>query len=146
MELQLNTTLSQIRLREFRIGLRQVAVIGILMGLMFGCSRDRWTNNSTIEITGSRTIFLRGGIITPSPSGEFLVIITLTPAEERDGDRMVDALHGGHPVSFRIREEPSQPSILISDLTSRGEAIIRCKTFEEAQRVIDRLQSWPLQN
>jgi hypothetical protein len=88
-----------------------------------------------------------GGIITPSPgSGELLVIIELTPAEHRDAEKMAAILRAGHPVSLHIREEPDQPPILVSDVTSHGEAIIRCKTLDEANHVIDRLHAWRTHN
>ena len=88
-----------------------------------------------------------GGIITPSPgSGEFLAIIDLTPAEHYDAEKMCNLLRAGHPVSLRIREEPDQPPILVSDVTSHGEAIIRCRALNEANHVIDRLHAWPTHN
>jgi hypothetical protein len=125
---------------HFRRAFWYAAVLGALLDLLVGCSRWPW-NDSTIEMMGSRSIFLNG-IITRSPgSGEFLVIVELTPAEERDGDRMVAILRSGHPVSLRIREEADQPPILVSDVTSHGEAIIRCKTLEEANKIIDRLHA-----
>ena len=91
---------------------------------------------------GARNMFM-GGIITPPSAGDFLVIVELTPAEHDDVSKMCDLLRAGHPVSLRLREEPSEPPILVRDVTSRGEAIIRCKTLDEAKRVIDRLHAWP---
>ena len=117
------------------------AIATCLLMLLRGCSP-----HSTVEMVASRSICLAGGIITPSPgSGEFLVIIDLTPAENRDAEKMADLLRAGHTVSLRLREEPDQPPIIITDVTARGEAIIRCNTEEEAKHVIDRLHSWPLQ-
>jgi hypothetical protein len=119
--------------------MRVCATAVYLMVLLGACSRY-----STVEMLGSRTMFL-GGVITPSPgSGEFLAIIELTPAEHRDGEKMCKLLRAGHPVSLRLREEPDQPPILVTDVTAHGEAIIRCKTEDEAKHVIDRLHAWPL--
>ena len=88
-----------------------------------------------------------GGVITPSPgSGELLVIIEGTPAEHRDAERVADLLRQGHQVSLRISEEPDKPPILISDITKHGEFIIRCKTLDEANHVIDRLHAGPVRH
>ena len=98
---------------------------------------------STVEMIGARNMFM-GGVITPTPSsGDFLVIVELTPAKHEDATKMCDLLRAGHPVSLRLREEPSEPPIVVRDVTSMGEAIIRCKTLDEAKTVIDRLHAWP---
>jgi hypothetical protein len=98
---------------------------------------------STVEMIGARNMFM-DGVITPAlSSGDFLVIVELTPAKHEDAARMCDLLRAGHPVALRLREEPSEPAILVRDVTSLGEAIIRCKTLDEAKRVIDRLHAWP---
>jgi hypothetical protein len=96
---------------------------------------------ATAEMIGGRNQFM-GGVITPTPSsGEFLVIIELTPSKNADAERLTHFLRGGHPVSLRIREEPDAPPILISDVTSRGEVIIRCKTLGEAEQIVARLHA-----
>jgi len=98
---------------------------------------------STVEMIGARNMFM-GGVITPSPSSnDYLVIVDLTPAKHDDATKMCDLLRAGHPVALRLREEPSEPPILVRDVTSRAEAIIRCQTMDEAKRVIDRLRAWP---
>jgi hypothetical protein len=118
-----------------------------LLLALSACSRsapDRPESDySTAEMVGARNMFM-GGVITPTPSsGEYLAIIELTPAEHTDVEKMSDLLRAGHPVSLRLREESGEPPILVSEVTTRGEAIIRCKSLEEAKRVIDRLHAWP---
>ena len=89
---------------------------------------------------GSRTMFLGGGVITASPaSGDFLAIIDLNPASHPDAEKIAALLRSGRSVALRLREEPDQPPILVTDVTAHGEAIIRCKTQAEAQHTIDRL-------
>jgi len=126
---------------------KTAAVVFALLVALVGCSRstreDAQRDDSVVEMLGARNMFM-GGVITPAPSsGEFLVIIEVTPAEHDDADKMGAFLRARRPVSLRLREEPSEPPILIRDVTSRGGAIIRCKTLDEAKRVIDRLHAWP---
>jgi len=74
---------------------------------------------------------------------EFLVIINGTPAEHRDAERVAGLLRAGHRVSLRVSEEPDQAPILVSDITKDGEFIIRCKSLEEAKRIMDRVHALP---
>lgn len=121
-----------------------LAIATFATGWMFGRS-EIFRPYSTVDVLGSRAMFM-GGIITPSPgSGEFLVLIDGTPAEDRDGDKVADLLRAGHRVSLRLREEADQPPIVVSDITKDGEFIIRCHTPEEANHVMDRLHTWPVQ-
>jgi hypothetical protein len=90
---------------------------------------------------GGRNQFM-SGVITPTPSsGEFLVIIEPTPSKNADAERLTHFLRESHPVSLKIREETDAPPILISDVTSAGEVIIRCKTRDEAERIVARLHA-----
>jgi hypothetical protein len=86
-----------------------------------------------------------GGVITPTPSsGEFLVIIELTPSVNADAEKLCRLLRTGHPVSLKIREEPDASPVLVSDVTRQGEVIIRCKTRGEAEGVMARLHAQPI--
>lgn len=128
---------------------RAVAVvISALLSALVGCSRptpdDLPREDSAVEMVGARNMFM-GGLITSTPAGEFLVIIELTPAKHADAEKMCQVLRTGRRVSLRLREESSAAPILVSHLTDRGEAIIPCKTLEEAKHVIDRLHAWPTQ-
>ena len=108
--------------------------------LQIGCLRS----GSTVEMLGSRTMFLEARDIKELSSGEVVVAINLTPAEHYDGEKMCKLLRAGHPVSLRVREEPDQPPILVSSVTDDANAIIRCKTLAEANHVIDRLHAGPI--
>jgi hypothetical protein len=129
---------------------RAIAVVAsALLTPLVSCSRPTIeklpSDGSVVQMVGARNMFM-GGVITPTPSsGEFLAIIELTPAKHKDAEKMCDLLRAGHPVSLRLREESDAPPILVSQVTDRGEAIIRCKTVEEAKHVIDRLHAWPTQ-
>jgi hypothetical protein len=119
--------------------------LAALLHLAVACSRAP----VTVEITGSRAMFVEeAGVITPSPgSREFLVIIELNPGyNDPDSEKMGRILRSHNFVSLRIREEPDHPPILVSDVTSHGEAIIRCKSLEEANHIMDRLHAWPRRN
>jgi hypothetical protein len=134
--------------RDTRSGSRLwcAAALAALLHFAPGCSPAPSHEPSTIEIIGSRTMF-EAGVITPKTgSSEFLVIIDLTPAEHYDAEKMAAILREGHLVSLRIREEPDQPPILISDITKGAEVIIRCKTLDEANHIIDRLHAWRSHN
>jgi hypothetical protein len=108
--------------------------------LQIGCLRS----GSTVEMLGSRTMFLEARDIKELSSGEVVVAINLTPAEHYDGEKMCKLLRAGHPVLLRVREEPDQPPILVSSVTDDANAIIRCKTLAEANHVIDRLHAGPI--
>jgi hypothetical protein len=98
---------------------------------------------ATVEMLGSRTMFLEERDIKELTSDEVTVAINLTPAEHYDAEKMCKLLRSGHPVLLRIREEPNEPPILVSSVTDDGNAIIQCKTLAEANRIIDRLHARP---
>jgi hypothetical protein len=94
-------------------------------------------------MTDAISIFMRG-VITPTPSsGEFLVIVELAPAKNADSEKLCRLLRSGHPVRYRVREQPKPSPILISDVTSREEVVIRCRDAGQAQALIERLRAYP---
>jgi hypothetical protein len=124
----------------------RVAYLSIVATVLLttgACSkREPPPDYSTVEMIGARNMFM-GGVITPTPSsGDFLVIVELTPAKHDDATKMCNLLRAGHTVALRLREEAGEPPILVRDLTSFG-VVIRCNTLDEAKRVIDRLHAWP---
>jgi hypothetical protein len=98
----------------------------------------------TVPMHGSVSMF-EGGVVTPATdSGDFIAIIALTPREHHDADKLARLLRAGcFVVSLRITEQPDQPAIIVSDMTKEGEVIIRCKTADEANHIIDRLHAAP---
>lgn len=98
----------------------------------------------TVPMRGSIYMF-EGGVVTPiTDSQDFIAVIALTPAEDRDGAKLAHLLRAGcFVVSLKITEQPDQPAILVSEMTKSGEVIIRCKTLEEANHIIDRLHAGP---
>ena len=97
----------------------------------------------TVPMRGSISMF-EGGVVTPmTDSQDFIDIIALTPMEHRDAAKLVHLLRAGFVVSLRITEQPDQPAITVSGVTDSGEVIIRCKTAEEANHIIDRLHAGP---
>ncbi len=132
------------RKTSFFLALLYGGIFAALLHLTVACNRSPLAD-STLEMTGSLSMFVEeAGVVTPSPgSGEFLLIVELNPAHEPDAEKMVQIFRSGHSVLLRIREEPNQPAILVSDVTSHGEAIIRCQSLEEANRIMDRLHTRP---
>jgi hypothetical protein len=98
----------------------------------------------TVTMRGSVSMF-EGGVVTPvTDSGDFIVIIALTPMEHRGAEKLARLLRTGcFVVSLRITEQPDQPAIRVSDMTKQGEVIIRCRTADEANHLIDRLHAGP---
>ena len=103
-----------------------------------------WFGPITVPMRGSVSMF-EGGVVTPmTDSQDFIAIISLTPMEHRDADKLAHLLRAGcFVVSLRITEQPDQPAIMVSDMTKNGEVIVRCKTLEEANHIIDRLHAGP---
>jgi hypothetical protein len=129
--------------------LLQLAMLCAVIGACtFGCdSRSAATapsDYSTVLIDADRDVFM-GGVITPTPSsGQFLVIVELSPAHHPDSRKLCDLCRAGHPVSVHLRQDASNaPRITVTNITSQGEAIIRCKSQDEAKGVIDQLHAWP---
>jgi hypothetical protein len=120
--------------------MRSTFSLALVALLYAGCSRS----NSPVEMLGSRSIFLPSADTHQLASGEYIVAIELTPAEEADGDKLVKLLRSGHRVLFRLREEPDQAPVLVASVTDLGEAIIQCGSLDEAQRIVDRLHARPL--
>jgi hypothetical protein len=108
---------------------------------IFGCKDPDY---STVSLDADRDIFM-GGVVCPTPSsGQFLVIVELTPAHHPDARKLCDLCRAGHPVSVHLRQDAlNGANVLVSDITSQGEAIIRCKSRDEAKGVIDQLHAWP---
>jgi hypothetical protein len=105
-----------------------------------------WFGPITVPMRGSVSMF-EGGVVTPmTDSKDFIAIIALTPMEHHDAAKLAHLLRAGcFVVSLRITEEPDQPAIMVSDITKEGEVIVRCKTIDEANHVIDRLYAGPEQ-
>jgi hypothetical protein len=120
-----------------------VAVLVLLPPFMVGVVYPQF-GPITVPMRGSVSMF-EGGVVTPmTDSQDFIAIIALTPMEHRDADKLAHLLRAGcFVVSLRITEEPDQPAIMVSDMTKKGEVIVRCKTIEEANHVIDRLHAGP---
>jgi len=98
----------------------------------------------TVPMRGSISMF-EGGVVTPmTDSQDFIDVITLTPMEHRDAAKLAHLLRAGcFVVSLRITEQPDQPAITVSGITNSGEVIIRCRTADEANHIIDRLRAGP---
>jgi hypothetical protein len=124
-----------------RIGIIALLIIVVSVAVAIGFVRFVLPDMEPIHshMVGSSTMF-EGGIAVQAPySSDALAIVALTPAEHRDAEKLLRLLRAGDVVSLRIREEPDQPEILISDATKDGEVIIRCKTVSEANQIISRL-------
>ena len=97
----------------------------------------------TVPMRGSISMF-EGGVVTPmTDSQDFIDIIALTPAEQRDADKLMHLLRAGFIISLRITEQPDQPAITVLGATDSGEVIIPCKTADDANHIIDRLHARP---
>ena len=110
-------------------------IIALVALLHISCSRS----HSTVEMLGSSWIFLVGADTHQLASGECILAIELTPAEDSDGDKMCKLLRTGHRVLLRLREKPDDPPILVSSVTDSGEAIIQCSSLAEAQKITQRI-------
>jgi hypothetical protein len=102
--------------------------------LAIGCS-----HRDTVEMLGSSWMFLVGADTHELPSREWIVAVELTPAEDRDGEKMCKLLRSGHHVLLRLREKPDDPPMLVSSVTDGAVAIIECKSFAEAQKITERI-------
>jgi len=122
--------------------MRLIVALILLLLLQSGCLK----NGSTVEMLGSRSMFVGPEAVDQRAPGEFVLAIVLTPTEHRDAVKMCKLLRSGHPVLLRIREEPNQPPILVSSVTDDGKAIILCKTVAEANHVIGRLDVGPVRH
>jgi hypothetical protein len=121
-----------------------VAVCLLLAGVSLFAVVDGWFGPIIVSMRASRGIFEGGVIAGPTDQQDFLAIIALTPAEEREGAKLMRYLRTGcFVVSLRLSEEPDQPPILVSDATKGGEVIIRCKNIDEANKIIYRLHAGP---
>jgi hypothetical protein len=112
---------------------RSSIVVAIAL-LHIGCSRQ-----SSVEMLGSSWMFLVGADTHQLASGECIIAVELTPAEDRDAEKMCKLLRSGHHVSLRLREKPDDAPILISSVTDHGEAIVECHSLTEAQNITERI-------
>ena len=105
---------------------------------------DGWLAPITVSMRASRGIFEGGVIAGPTDQQDFVADNALTPAEEREGAKLMRYLRTGcFVVSLQLSEEPDQPAIIVSDATKSGEIIIRCKNADEAKNIIYRLRAGP---
>ena len=143
-------SVAQLRLvRSMRKHIAVVTIIAVCL-LLVAASLfafvDGWFGPLTVSMQASRGIFEGGVIAGPTDQQDFLAIVALTPAEEREGAKLMRYLRSGcFVVSLRLSEEPDQPPILVSDATKGGEIIIRCKNIDEANKIIYRLRAGPSQ-
>ena len=109
-------------------------VIAVIALLDIGCS-----HNGTVEMLGTSWMFLIGADTHPLASGECIIAVELTPAEDVDAEKMCNLLRSGHHVSLRLREKRADPPILVSSVTDLGVAIIECRSLAEAQKITERI-------